>query len=260
MDQIMKLYMEIRNHLHITMYRTCIIGLIILLGSCNKRVNELELGSISGKINAKEPLGGFKVELFKAEQPDGISDIIYTNPDGTFEFNNLETGIYELNVTKEKYYYILMKVDDNEPNHRDSYIEVKNGEHKYVEILMGGGEHTIYKELTITDMDGNPINSLECPFDKEILSFKLFNETNESLSFNIGSSCFFTDRIRVFYYFDSFIPEYGTLKPGENSTIICNVNQDMLDLDPNDRRYMSVYSSTIEVGWPQQELDMIFID
>ena len=43
------------------MYRTCIISLIILLGSCNKRVNELELGSISGKINAKEPLGGFKV-------------------------------------------------------------------------------------------------------------------------------------------------------------------------------------------------------
>lgn len=34
----------------------------------------------------------------------------------------------------------------------------------------------------------------------------------------------------------------------------------MLDLDPNDRRYMSVYSSTIEVRWPQQELDMIFID
>lgn len=127
------------------MYRVCIIGLVFLLGSCNKRVNEPELGSISGKINAKEPLGGFKVELFKTEQPDGMSDIIYTNPDGTFEFNNLEAGIYELNVTKEKYYYILMKVDDNEPNHRDSYIEVKNGEHKYVEILMGGGEHTIYK-------------------------------------------------------------------------------------------------------------------
>lgn len=243
------------RHLHTMMYKIFIVVFILTLNSCNKTIEEPKLCSISGKINAKEPLGGFKVELFNIE--NSISYIIYTEPSGFFEFNNIKAGTYELKVTKEKYYYIWMIVDDNEPNHKDSYIKIKDGEHKNIEVLMGGGEYFWFKKFTILSTHGDPINSLECSYDSKYLSFKLFNETNENLYFNISSSFFFTyDLYKTIKYFESFIPQSGTLKPGEDITIICNVNPEISMLDIQNINNM--YFPTIEIGHSQSiNLDFI---
>lgn len=238
------------RHLHIMMYKIFIVIFILALSSCNKAIEEPKLCSISGKINAKEPLGGFKVELFNIE--NSVSDIIYTGPSGFFEFNNIKAGVYELKVTKEKYYYILMVVDGGEPNHRDSYIEVKDGEHKNIEVLMGGGEYSWFKKFTILSaFDGEPINSLECSYESKYISFKLFNETDENLSFNISSSFFFTyDLYKVIKYFESFAPQKGILEPGKDVTIICNVNPEISKLDVD--KINNIYYPIIDIGNTQR--------
>lgn len=248
--------MGIPKLLPTTMYNKffTLLALVVLCCACQE-IKEPQLCTIEGVVNAKEPLGGFKVELFKVGS-EQERNVVYTNQQGTFKFENLEAGVYSLRVTKDLYHYILMVVDDNAPNHRDSYIELQEGDYKHVEVLMGGGNVDSWKsELTILDLNGNPIEMLECPLDSKVVSFILFNETGKSQWFSVSSLCFFTDGYHGFSYFDSFDPQEGSIEPGDEVAIRGYVNPRILTSDVDG---YGVYFPIISLGFGL-ELKLTFL-
>lgn len=236
--------MGIPKLLPTTMYNKffTLLALVVLCCACQE-IKEPQLCTIEGVVDAKEPLGGFKVELSKVGSEQELN-VVYTNQQGTFKFENLEAGVYSLRVTKDQYYFLRV-VDDDDPIHRDSYIELQEGDYKHVKVLMGGGNETPLKsELTILDLNGSPIKELECPFDAKVVGFVLFNETGKSQWFSIYSLCFVSNDYYAFDYFDSFVPQDGSIEPGDEVVVQCYINPRILTLD------MSEY----DVHYPEMSL------
>lgn len=249
--------MGIPKLLPTTMYNKffTLLALVVLCCACQE-IKEPQLCTIEGVVDAKEPLGGFKVELSKVGS-EQERNVVYTNQQGTFKFENLEAGVYSLRVTKDLYHYILMVVDDNAPNHRDSYIELQEGDCKHVKVLMGGGNVDFWKtDLTILDLNGNPIETLECPLNAKVVGFVLFNETGDTHWFSADSHCFFSDGFYGFYYIDSIAPQKGPIEPGDEVVVQCYVNPRVLTSDISE---YEVYFPEISLGF-DLKLDLKFLE
>lgn len=203
---------------------------IFLLG-CEESMPIVEKCVIRGVINHDYPYG-IKVVLEGVTDPS-LKYVAISDDNGSFEIRDIVPGTYSIDAVKEGYSWIWM-VDDGAVNHTDRLIELKGGQTKDLTIYLGGGG---FKELELTDINGNPINDrVYIPKYTSTVSFRLFNGTDRSRSFSVSHAdyCSIYCTYEPYTYggmdiFASIGPLSGTVNPGESTVIEGIIDQDFYD-------------------------------
>ncbi len=231
---------------------------IFVFVQCKTNDDVAQLCTLSGVINNNSNYpGGFKVELISVERPNEASSVVYSKSDGTFRIENILAGKYELKVTKEGYRKVWMIVNDNEPNHLDDYLEIVAGVENYVSILFSPfvSNKEELTEVSVLDLNGQPISTLNIPFDATSFNFVIFNPTGKTTGFSIYASCIAWGTPDEPYAFETAVeyiskiePSDGDIESGQTIPIKCTVNPDYFLLEPSTRRgggTITVYSAIL---------------
>ena len=172
--------------------------------SCEKKDLEPQLGSIYGIVTDKatgDPINNAGVELL----PNSIKAI--TGSDGSFQFDNIEEGKYQLYITKSGYQNfttneIIVKANSKDITHS---IQLEK----------------LPPALHITDDAGNDIDTINFgSVEGDIMrSFNIFNNSEESLEWEIAHSS---------VWIKSFSKEQGVLKAGATQTIVLTIDRSQI--------------------------------
>ena len=242
------------------MYRETwsIILIVIFVGlsSCKSdnnnhvEINAQVVGIVECMNQTWSQPNGVKVVLSN-QSDNSIEHIAVTGSDGHFQFDDIEAGVYSIEAIKEGYEWIWM-VDDGVVNHRDNLIQLIAGKTKEISILLeSNSSSSLTFNLKFTDVNGNPIDgSIKIPKYTTTVAFKLYNGTDESHSWSVGSlnHCFVSDDrgMKLEYIFDDFTPMEGTLPPGNNVVLVGTINQKIWSVYTNRPYYvyntMDIYS------------------
>ena len=240
MAMITVLYTEMFKHILSTMYNkmnkkvvlwAALCSMLILFG-CNKEEPTSEKSAINGIIDNSHPYG-VKVTLQNESDPS-IKYVAVSDANGSFEFRDIEPGIYSVDAVKDGFRWAWM-VDDGVINHKNRLIELSGGKTKELKILMGGGPTFLNFQLELTDIYGNQIGeSIPVPKYATTVSFKLYNRTDRSHQWNVNNidRCLVFDDLGIYYEytFSSFNPTSGTLAPGDNVVLVGTINQAIFDI------------------------------
>lgn len=139
--------------------------------SCKK---EEITGSIYGTVTdfaTGQPIGNVNVKL----RPSGETAL--TGSDGSYEFKELEAGKYSLLLSKAEY----ADLDD------DYVINVEAGKDVRRDVQI----RKKIASLQITDMNGNPLDTLDFGADESVnvKTFNVFNNGTEKLSCSVNNEC-----------------------------------------------------------------------
>ena len=245
--------MEKLNHLYTIMYRETwsIILIVIFVGlsSCKSdnnnhvETNAQVVGIVECMNQTWSQPNGVKVVLSN-QSDNSIEHIAVTGSDGHFQFDDIEAGVYSIEAIKEGYEWIWM-VDDDVVNHTNNIIQIVGGKTKEIKILLNRSsyESIMTFNLKITDMNGNPIESIHVPKYTTTVAFMLYNDTDMSHVWSLGSidHCFVSDDRGFYleYLFDNITPTSGTLEPGNNVVVIGTINQNIWNIYTNKPYYVS---------------------
>ena len=209
----------------------------LLLGCTNSNESN-GYASIDGTVQTmgmSSYPNGIKITLQKVGD-NTVKHIASTDLSGRFKFERIEYGTYTIDAEKEGMDWVWMVVD-GEPrpqNHHDGHLlSLYDEQTKQVEILLNGGYAN--NSLTITDINGIPLNELVVSKGIGTVSFRLFNGSQHSHIWNMRYNGFFvlggplnTD---VEYVFNSFNYTEGVLEPGNNITIVGEINPEIFNSD-----------------------------
>lgn len=213
--------------------------------ACTKdKEADLQYGSINGTISTTNGGQGFTVTLADSSGGQALQ-VMVTEETGSFTFKNVLAGKYQINAQKEDYIWKWMWIDDIWVNNSHE-INVVGNTTTDVNIYMESVSHGLSGELTITDINGNPINDrLTIPKYTTTIALKLFNETAKDISWYIDYRLCFLKGARdtvvgsysgytgfdMYYIFSDMMPSSGTLSPGENTLVVGTINQNIYALD-----------------------------
>lgn len=170
--------------------------------SCSSDLDEtLTVGSISGTVSDKttgEPVATVNIAL----SPGGMSTV--TGTDGSYTFDNLEGGNYELAISKEGYQSVSypVYVSEGAPTPAHLLIERIPG------IVTADREQLDFGENT----------------SNNTMSFNIVNRTYEDLEWTIEERCDWIVEVK---------PDKGTLKYGKTEGIIVVIDRDKLESGEN---------------------------
>jgi len=170
--------------------------------SCSSDLDEtLTVGSISGTVSDKttgEPVATVNIAL----SPGGMSTV--TGTDGSYTFDNLEGGNYELAISKEGYQSVSypVYVSEGAPTPAHLLIERIPG------IVTADREQLDFGENT----------------SNNTMSFNIVNRTYEDLEWTIEERCDWIVEVK---------PVKGTLKYGKTEGIIVVIDRDKLESGEN---------------------------
>lgn len=184
------------------------IFVMVAFLSCEKE-KEPQLCTLYGDVSNKttgEPIRNASVELL----PVGQKSV--TGSDGTFEFDNLEEGTYQLLVTKTGY-----------KDYTSNDIVVK--------ASVESRSHSIQIEklppaLTIIDDSRNEINTINFGEDEgtTMRVFNIFNNGEDELNWSIAYQC---------EWIKSFSKTEGELKANATQSVVVTINRDRLNIGDN---------------------------
>ena len=193
------------------LFFACLGCMLIGLVSCEKKdkADSAQAGSIYGIVTDKatgEPIRSASVELL----PASLKAI--TGDDGHFEFTNIETGTYQLYVTKTGY-----------KDYTSNNIAV--------EIKANSKSHSIQIEklppaLIIVDDNRKEINEIDFgEVEGDVMrSFNIFNNGEEQLDWQIVYASTWISALSL---------QNGNLKPNATQSIVITINRDKLELGGN---------------------------
>lgn len=173
----------------------------IIFFSCEKEDETKIVGSLYGTVTDKatgEPITNAKIELM----PTGLS--VKTGDDGNYEFPKVETGTYNIYVTKSG--YLDYKTNDIEIN--------ENNADKPVNIQI----EKMPPALQVVDDAGKEINAIDFgDIEGDVMrSFNIFNNSETSLEWEI---------VYESNWIKSFSKLSGVLVAGKTQTIVVKINR-----------------------------------
>ena len=187
---------------------------LFLFTSCKK--DEVQLGLLYGTVNEKvtgNAIANVSVELIKSDEKSGES--ITTDDDGSFEFRNLEEGVYSLHLKKSGYESVTKEG-----------IVVKGGTNsKPVFVQM----EKLPPALTIVDDNRNEIDSIDFGIDEgtTMRSFNIFNNSEDELEWSI---IYDENKSR---WIKAFSKSDGKLKANQTQSVVCTIDRNKLDIGEN---------------------------
>lgn len=172
-----------------------------VLFGCSKNKEETPVGGIAGSVSDKmtgEPVATVIVSL----SPGGLSRV--TGSDGTFDFTNLNEGMYTLAIHKEGYLS------------SESKFDVQLGKLTPAHLLIERIPAVVTTDLNVLDFGSDAsVNTL---------SFKIVNSSYENLAWEIEHSC---------PWIQAVTPPNGTLGFGKTGTISVVIDRELLDIGDN---------------------------
>lgn len=212
-------------------------------------------GIVTSSIGGNQ---GFKVSLLESDNNKPIQ-VIVTEEDGSFSFNNVAVGNYTIAVQKEGFYCIQVIVNNTivNSNYYDEYeIQVEGNQTIEIDIRMHPNSSYINDVFKVTDANGNAIgNYITIQKYTPIIAMRIYNETSQDISWYIsrwnlcslegardtvvGDYHGFTG-FGTYQIFSDFSPSSGTISPGENVLITGTINQEIYALHYFSREYNSL--------------------
>lgn len=152
---------------------------------------------------------------------------------GMFEIKNMASGTYVVSASKGDSQ--LSSVEDGSGTVRNNQVTLRSGETTTLFIYMTKPGITTNFDLTLTDMNGNPVNDdVNIYRSTTTVGFRLTNNTNNRCLWDISNvgHCFVTDLYGMKYepVFSSFGPTEGTLQSGDAVLIMGIVNPEMFNM------------------------------
>ena len=210
----------------------CILCACVLIQACNESnkpsVNNYGIdGTIDvGDVWTEHP-NGFMITLTSSIDESVIHKAV-SDMNGSFQFRNIEPGIYAIDAYKEGYEWGWLIDDGQLVGSMLKEITLSKDQVKEVTIHMSQNYSTDKSALDITDFNGNPLSQLIIPQNATTVSFKLYNGTQSKHSWELTSEyCFGTIDFEVTSVFTSFNISQGYLSPGDNVVIVGFVNPDI---------------------------------
>lgn len=178
------------------------------------------------------------------------SNVVYSNSDGKFVFEDIAPGSYYLNAYKEGFSLTWINVDGNviHSNSGVKSFELVSGTTTNISVLMSNyedyddGEDS---ELKILDLDGNPATSIKIQNGSGSAGFQLYNGTGKDISWSVDSRncvCMSEDGFDAVYFIDSIDPDKGVIKPGTSVPVVITINPIVYSYKVYDRPYLSIYA------------------
>ena len=212
--------------------------------SCSEKENNIEpsYGEISGRVQCISGKQGFKVTLVDI---DGVEtpQIAVTSANGDFYFETLKAGKYKIDVQRNGFEWGGMSVD-GEMVYNSHVFNVYQNQTTYIEVLMNPTSEYTDDEITVTDINGNPIgDAITVPKYTTTIAIKLYNGTSQNVNWDlthirfvsgyrdttVGNYNGFT--YHTFDFFNEVSPSTGTLTPGDITIITGIINPDIYTLD-----------------------------
>lgn len=186
---------------------------------------------------------GFSVTL-ESVSDHSIKHTAVSDAKGRFGFQDIEAGIYTINAEKEGYRWIWM-IDNGDVNYRDHLVELDEDQIKDISIYFDNSAHQ--DALEITDINGSPMTRIIIPRNATTISFRLFNATQTSHTWELEyDKCYVATTFEFEYVFNSFNTTGGILASGDNVVLIGQVNPRIFDSQFSNIQgvvYLSDYSS-----------------
>lgn len=229
--------MEMSGRSHLMMYKrkklllgVLFCALVLSLGCSREEETQYNHCGIIGTIDVgSSPWShpnGFGVTLESVSDPS-VKHVAVSDENGNFGFQDLEAGTYTINAEKEGYRWVWM-VDDGEVNYKDHLVELSGDQIKNISIYFDNSNHQ--DGLEITDANGNPMTRIMIPRNATTVSFRVFNGTQTSHSWELEyNRCYVATTFEFEYVFTSFNITNGTLASGDNVVLVGHVNPRILD-------------------------------
>lgn len=246
--------MEMLGRLRLMMFnnRKSLLGfllcVILFFAGCSKEEEVLyKHCGITGTIDVESSPwnhpNGFRVTLENVSDPS-IKHVAVSDVYGGFRFKDIEAGTYTIDAEKEGYRWVWM-VDDGEVNYRDHLVELDGDQIKNISIYFDNSAHQ--DALEITDVNGSPMTKIMIPRNATTVSFRLFNGTQASHTWELEyDRCYVATTFEFEYVFTSFNITGGTLASGDNVVLVGQVNPRIFDPQFTNIQgvvYLSDYSS-----------------
>lgn len=188
-----------------------------ILYSCTEKEEDLK-GTIYGTVTdlqTNEPISGVNVKL------KSTGEATLTGSDGSFEFKDLDANKYSLSFSKAEY----ADLDD------DYIIELEAGKKMKRDVQM----RKRVAILTITDMAGNEINSVDFGREASIVSksINVYNSGTQITEFELMYNCLWIDTI---------IAGVTQIAPGQTVTVTIIIDRNNL-LAGDNSTYLHIISS-----------------
>ena len=237
MAQIIKFNTEMSGRLHLMMfkYKKLLLGIlfcvfVLLVGCSREEEVQYKHCGINGTIDVgSSPWShpnGFNVTLESTSDPS-IKHVAVSDANGSFGFQDIEAGTYIINAEKEGYRWVWM-VDDGEVNYRDHLVELDGDRIKDISIYFDNSAHQ--DGLEIIDVNGSPMTRIMIPRNATTISFRLFNGTQTSHTWELEyDRCYVATTFELEYVFTSFNITSGTLASGDNVVLVGQVNPRIFD-------------------------------
>lgn len=202
--------------------------------------------TVSGYINAK----GAQIVLTRVDNSN-IEYVVISDANGNFIFDNIYSGEYYIDATRNGYVWNYMLVN-GQYNFFTKEIEVKTGETIELRIILGITDEELTKfQYNITDINGYTIRD-RIRIDKEtqFITFKLYNESGRDAYWSVSGveSAYITDGRDIVYIFTSFSETSGVLLPGESKLLTGIINQNIFDFYYDRKEYILNYVPALRFG------------
>ena len=228
----MEMWFRLHTMMSIRIKTLCILCACVLLQAC-KESNQPSINNsgIDGTIDVgdvwTEHPNGFMITLTNSIDESVIHKAV-SDMNGSFQFRNLEPGVYSIDAYKEGYEWGWLIDDGKLVGSRIKEITLSKDQVKNVTIYMSSDYYTDKSALDITDLNNNPLSQILIPQNATTISFKLYNGTQSKYSWELTSEyCFGTIDFEVIPVFTSFSISQGYLSPGDNVVIVGFVNPEI---------------------------------